>query len=102
VDVEHNLIFSGQTDEHPALNRWALFIPTKDIHYINRSHTLKIGEEREYMLKIRYRQPLQKAKLLLKEEGLYILFDKLQRGITPGQFAAWYDGKELIGSGVIS
>ena len=102
VDVEHNLIFSGQTDEHPALNRWALFIPTKDIHYINRSHTLKIGEEREYMLKIRYRQPLQKSKLLLKEEGLYILFDKLQRGITPGQFAAWYDGEELIGSGVIS
>lgn len=102
VDVEHNLIFSGQTDEHPALNRWALFIPTKDIHYINHSHELKIGKEREYMLKIRYRQPLQKAKLLLKEEGLYILFDKLQRGITPGQFAAWYDGEELIGSGVIS
>lgn len=25
-----------------------------------------------------------------------------QRGITPGQFAAWYDGDELVGSGVIS
>ncbi|MFN7328689.1 MAG: aminomethyltransferase beta-barrel domain-containing protein, partial [Bacteroidota bacterium] len=24
-----------------------------------------------------------------------------QRGVTPGQFAAWYDGEELIGSGVI-
>ncbi|WP_346987873.1 aminomethyltransferase beta-barrel domain-containing protein, partial [Alistipes onderdonkii] len=25
-----------------------------------------------------------------------------QRGITPGQFAAWYDGDELVGSGIIS
>ena len=34
---------------------------------------------------------------------LFILFDSPQRGITPGQFAAWYsaDG-ELCGSGVIS
>ena len=36
-----------------------------------------------------------------KEEGLYMLFDRPQRSITPGQFAAWYEGDELIGSGVI-
>jgi tRNA-specific 2-thiouridylase len=30
-----------------------------------------------------------------------VIFDKPQRGITPGQFAAWYEGHELIGSGVI-
>jgi tRNA-specific 2-thiouridylase len=33
---------------------------------------------------------------------MYIVFEKLQRGIAPGQFAAWYDGNELIGSGVIN
>jgi tRNA-specific 2-thiouridylase len=33
---------------------------------------------------------------------MYILFDEEQRGVTPGQFAAWYDGEELIGSGVIA
>jgi tRNA-specific 2-thiouridylase len=37
-----------------------------------------------------------------REEGIYILFDDEQRGITSGQFAAWYDGEELIGSGVIA
>jgi len=37
----------------------------------------------------------------MRQEGMYILFEKLQRGITPGQFAAWYDGDELLGSGTI-
>ena len=60
------------------------------------------GESREYLIRIRYRQPLQKGKIFCRPEGLYIIFGKLQRGIAPGQFAAWYDGDELIGSGVIS
>jgi tRNA-specific 2-thiouridylase len=38
----------------------------------------------------------------MQEEGLYLIFDETQRGIAKGQFAAWYDGEELIGSGVIS
>jgi tRNA-specific 2-thiouridylase len=40
--------------------------------------------------------------LYKKEEGLYIIFDKPMKSITPGQFAAWYDEEELIGSGVIN
>ena len=46
--------------------------------------------------------PLQDATLFMRDQGAYILFDQPQRGITPGQFAAWYDGDELVGSGVIS
>lgn len=40
--------------------------------------------------------------MIMKEEGAYILFEREQRGITSGQFAAWYDGEELIGSGMIA
>jgi tRNA-specific 2-thiouridylase len=39
--------------------------------------------------------------LIRTEGGLYIRFDEPQRGVTAGQFAAWYDGDELVGSGVI-
>jgi tRNA-specific 2-thiouridylase len=38
----------------------------------------------------------------MKNEGAYVIFDQQQRGITSGQFAAWYLEDELIGSGVIA
>lgn len=101
IDTENNIVFSGQADSHLALNRWALFIDNKEIHSVNPNFDLKIGDVKEFAVRIRYRQKLQKATLVRKAEGIYILFDKLQRGITPGQFAAWYEGDELVGSGVI-
>ena len=65
--------------------------------------TMSVGERRRYDVRIRYRQPLQKATLIMEEEHLYILFDEPQRGIAAGQFAAWYTPgeEEMIGSGVI-
>lgn len=101
IDTKNNLIFSGQLGDHPALNRYALKIAEPDIHFVNPDADLKVGESRPMMVRIRYRQPLQNALLIRKADGLYILFEELQRGITSGQFAAWYDGEELIGSGVI-
>lgn len=102
IDTEENIVYSGQKEEHPGLNRRALKIANDEIHYINPLHELKIGESVAYDVRIRYRQPLQKALLIRKENGLYILFEELQRGITPGQFAAWYRNEELIGSGIIA
>jgi len=102
INTETNTVYSGQTDQHPGLNRYALFIENKDIHYVNIKNELEIGEQKEYLVRIRYRQALKKAILIRKENGLYILFEKLQKGITPGQFAAWYEDEELIGSGVIN
>ena len=62
---------------------------------------MQTGEQRRYQVRIRYRQPLQQAELICQQEGLYVVFDEPQRGIAAGQFAAWYDGDELVGSGVI-
>ena len=101
TDTDENVVYSGQRDEHPGLNRWALFIDEADIHYIEPKKAMEIGETRKYELRIRYRQAVQPATMIRKENGIYILFDTKQRGITPGQFAAWYDGERLIGSGVI-
>ena len=56
----------------------------------------------EVMARIRYRQPLEKAILYQFEEGFFIEFENPQSAIAEGQFAAWYVGEELLGSGVIS
>jgi len=102
TDVETNTLYVGEGFKHQGLFRNALFICNDEIHYIRPDLAMTVGEERDYLVRIRYRQPLQKAKLVCVENGLYIVFDEPQRGITSGQFAAWYDGNELIGSGVIN
>jgi len=102
TDTEKNIIYTGSGDDHPGLYRKGLFIPNEDEHWIRTDLKLSIGESKNYMARIRYRQPLEKCTLHKKEEGLYIIFDRPQRGVTPGQFAAWYQEEELIGSGVIS
>ena len=101
INTETNTVYSGQNEDHTGLNRYALFIDNESIHYINQKYILKDGETQELLVRIRYRQALQPATLIKKSNGLYILFQQKQKGITPGQFAAWYDNEELIGSGVI-
>lgn len=102
TDTAQNVIFVGEGDSHPGLWRSALHIAPDEIHWVNPARALPPGQSARFSVRIRYRQPLQGATLHLRDEGAYILFDQPQRGITPGQFAAWYDGDELVGSGVIS
>lgn len=102
TDINENIIFTGEGQDHPGLFRKSLYIRGDETHWIRPSKSLFPGERREVMVRIRYRQPLQKAVLYSFEDGLFIRFDEMQRGITPGQFAAWYEGDDLTGSGVIN
>ncbi|MGE0018158.1 MAG: tRNA 2-thiouridine(34) synthase MnmA [Draconibacterium sp.] len=102
TDVQRNIIYVGEGQNHPGLHRKGLFIAAADMHWIRTDLKMQPGETRDYEIRIRYRQPLEKGTIYMKEEGAYFIFESEQRGITSGQFAAWYDGDELIGSGVIS
>ncbi|HEX5169242.1 MAG TPA: tRNA 2-thiouridine(34) synthase MnmA [Cyclobacteriaceae bacterium] len=102
TDTEKNIIYTGMGEDHPGLYRRGLFIPNADVHWIREDFALTIGESRGYAARIRYRQPLEKCTLHYEADGLYMIFERPQRGVTPGQFAAWYHEDELIGSGVIS
>lgn len=102
TDTKENIIFVGEGEQHFALNKPALFIKNDEIHWIRPDLQLEIGEQKCYKVRIRYRQPLEDCCLYKRENGLYLVFKNLQRGIAPGQFAAWYNDDELIGSGVIS
>ena len=102
TDVENNIIYVGEGHRHKGLSRLCLKVNLDEIHWIREDLTMKAGEIRRYRVRIRYRQPLQDATLIMRDNGLFILFDSPQRGITPGQFAAWYtQDEEMLGSGVI-
>ena len=100
-DSIQNIIYVGKGDEHPGLKRKWLWISNEEIHWIREDLELAMGEDKDYLLRIRYRQELSKAKLSRRVSGLYIIFEEWMHSIASGQFAAWYDGDELIGSGVI-
>lgn len=101
TDTTANIIYTGMGEDHPGLYRKGLFIPAADAHWVRGDLSLAVGESRKFQARIRYRQPLNSCTLHRKSEGLYIVFDKPQKSVTPGQFAAWYEGDELIGSGII-
>jgi tRNA-specific 2-thiouridylase len=100
-DSTQNIIYVGKGGEHPGLKRKGLWIANEEIHWIRDDLELAMGEDKDYLLRIRYRQELSKAKLSRRVSGLYIIFEEWMHSIASGQFAAWYDGDELIGSGVI-
>ncbi len=101
TDVKENIVYVARGDDHPGLYRKALLISNDEIHWVRPDLKLQTEESKDFMIRIRYRQPLQKGKLIVKQEGMYVIFNELQRGIAAGQFAAWYDNNEVIGSGMI-
>ena len=103
TDLEARRIYVGEGEAHKGLMRQCLHIRPDEIHWLRPELEMEPGQTRRQLVRIRYRQPLEEALLIMREEGMYVLFDRPQRSITAGQFAAWYspDG-ELCGSGVIS
>lgn len=102
INVDYNQVYVGMGQEHPGLYRQVLKINDNEVHWVRPDLALQPGESRRFSIRIRYRQPLQGGVLQARAEGMYIVFDEPQRGITAGQFAAWYAGDELVGSGVIA
>ncbi len=102
VDTQTNTLYTGQGENHAALNRRGLKVSKEEIHWIRPDRILKTGERARYQARIRYRQELIDCSLIQSTSELHVVFDKPMRGIARGQFVAWYDGDELIGSGVIN
>ena len=101
TDTSENIIYVGEGQGHKGLYRHCVRIAPDEVHWIRPDLAMQPGEIRRCRVRARYRQPLQGATLLCRENGLYLLFDHPQRGLAPGQFAVWYDGEEMLGSGVI-
>jgi tRNA-specific 2-thiouridylase len=102
TDIVENIIYVGEGKSHPGLFRKVLFIKSEDLHLLRKDKFLKKENIFKLKARIRYRQPLQDAFLLIIRCGAFLIFDKKQSAITKGQFAVWYKNQELLGSGVIN
>ena len=94
-DLEKNVLYVCEGAENPKLFKRGFF--SRDVHLINPIGTaeLKCG------VKYRYRQNERDALVRFGNEGVEVIFDEKQSGITPGQSGAFYVGDECIGSAVI-
>jgi len=102
TDVRENVIYAGEGKHHKGLFRSVLFVSNEEEHWIREDLKLKIHESLDVEARIRYRQPLEKAILHKVENGIFVEFQNPQSAIQEGQFVAWYQNEELLGSGVIS
>lgn len=101
-DIEENILYVGEGHSFPGLYRKVIKIHNDELHWIREDLRLKNGESMKVMARIRYRQALEKARIYQFQDVCYLEFDQPQSAVADGQFAAWYLGEELIGSGVIS
>ena len=102
TDVRENVIYAGEGKNHKGLYRSVLFVSNQEEHWIREDLKLKNQESLDVEARIRYRQPLEKAILHKVENGIFVEFQNPQSAIQEGQFVAWYQNQELLGSGVIS
>lgn len=96
---ETNEVVVAVGDEDPTLYRKEL-VATDVVETIPGNFEKYFGKN--ITARIRYRQPLAACTLERAAKGVTVRFSAPQRAVAPGQFVAFYDGEELIGSGVIS
>jgi len=102
INTDTNTVYVGEGEDHKGLSRPGLLVREEDIHWVKEVDRMKVGDSKHYSTRIRYRQPLFGATLTKLASGLEIKFDSPQKAVAKGQFAAWYAGDSLVGSGVIS
>ena len=94
-DVRNNrlIVTQGETD---LLYSSALTV--ERFHFI--SERLPEGKS-EVLVRIRHRQPLQRATAIVEGERVTVEFEQKQRAVAEGQYAVLYDGRVCLGGGVI-
>ncbi|MHB9019974.1 MAG: tRNA 2-thiouridine(34) synthase MnmA [Minisyncoccota bacterium] len=92
--LKTNTIIVAQGDNNPALYK-------KEVRLINVNLINKVKNDQSVWLRVRYRQPLFRAKLILKK-GIRLIFSEPQKFIAIGQSAVFYSSSgEMLGGGII-
>ena len=95
-DLKNNVLYVSHGDETP------LYSVSCEVSGMNWIPAAPAEKTFECHAKFRYRQPDQKVRVTVKDDGgLHIDFAEKQRAVTEGQFAVLYSGINCLGGGVI-
>lgn len=115
-DAGTNTLVVAEGDDHPALFKHE--VELTNVHFVN-PDLLKINNLKlKILCRVRYRQPLVKARLVFdknqyqsaseKSVSVRVIFENPQKFIAPGQSAVFYSenadengNREMLGGGVI-
>lgn len=102
TNVEENLIFVGQGEDHLGLLSLGLRVAAANAHWVRPSMEATLLNSSVLQCRVRYRQALFDCHLLKEDNGDYlVMFGSAQKAVTPGQFVAIYFENELVFSGEI-
>ncbi len=95
-DLEQNILYVSQGAESELLFSRALTM--RQVNFISHADFTQL----ECNIKVRYRQPDQKALLQKQPDGSYLVeFEEKQRAVTPGQYCVLYSEDICLGGGEI-
>ncbi|GAX90328.1 tRNA 2-thiouridine(34) synthase MnmA [Effusibacillus lacus] len=96
-DLERNILYVERGSDHPRLHSKGLL--ATNVNWISQKETRDIIK---CTAKFRYRQPDQGVTVHRKPDGTCeVIFDELQKAVTPGQAVVFYDGEVCLGGGTI-
>ena len=95
-DVKNNRLIVSQGEDMDRL-----YTPCADADEATWLSGEAPGAELSCMVRLRHRQPLQKARIFVDGSRVHMEFEQRQRAVTPGQSAVFYADQECIGGAII-
>jgi len=101
-DVPNNVLYASR-HYHAGDKQRNRFV-ADSINWISGSPPSAAQEQLSLQVKVRHGASIHRARVLLEDDGhrAHVELEQRDKGLAPGQFAAFYDDNVCLGSGVIA